>query len=334
MGLERSPLIMVARIARLWCPSHITPLLRLLALAAAAGVDQLHESRGIDAEDGAPDPELCGAASGGRTLHWVLRSSDLLESLLFAAEGLGVRVLRHEENNQSCPVACNGDFAGPWSKTMVGTMPESIGYSLELTHSYGIAQYSPGSHPALSAVAVVVRSPEQAAEAASGLGYASTPLRLDSLCEKGLCGEDPWLHSPAMGTARMVYGPDGYRFLLLPPTGPSFYGATLPLFHHVAVRVTDLRRSVKFYTSLLRMVMLPDNVTKGATTLAIAAAGAATSQPTAYADTVMASALGYEGGVTAVPLVLLDDGLPVERTTWAGRHAIVSHDYFLCVRAS
>ena len=58
--------------------------------------------------------------AAGRSAHWVLRVTDLERSLAFYASVFGMAVIRHEENAAACPITCNGDYATPWSKTMVG----------------------------------------------------------------------------------------------------------------------------------------------------------------------------------------------------------------------
>ena len=87
---------------------------------------------------------LAGQASGQHVLHWVIRVSDLEKTLAFTTEVLGMKVLRHEENDEPCPLTCNGVFDTPWSKTMVGFGPEDSSYALELTYNYGIPSYDAG----------------------------------------------------------------------------------------------------------------------------------------------------------------------------------------------
>ena len=252
----------------------------------------------------------------GRTVHWVIRSTDLLSTLLFSASVLGQRVLRHEENEAACPVTCNGHQhllqgiqAGPWSKTMVGARTEDEGYALEITHTYGVGMYPPGQQPSLIELAVVVPDPETSSIAAAELGWASIPL--------------------PVGDAILVHGPDMYRYVLLPQRraqGPT------PRVHHVALRVSDLRAAVRFYTGLLRMTELPEYSVSAARAIAVVAAGAAFGKPTSYADVVMSSVVGYPSSQPTllsdhqVPLVLLDDGAPVKRTDWSGRHAVALPD--------
>ena len=81
----------------------------------------------------------------GPAAHYVIRTSDLKETLAFTSEVLGLSVLRHEENPTACPITCNGDYPVPWSKTMVGTKPENEAYALEITYNYGVDGYSKGT---------------------------------------------------------------------------------------------------------------------------------------------------------------------------------------------
>ena len=68
-----------------------------------------------------------------------------LNTTTFATEVLGMKVLRHEENAEPCPLTCNGVYDTPWSKTMVGYGPEDESYALELTYNYGIDDYEVGN---------------------------------------------------------------------------------------------------------------------------------------------------------------------------------------------
>ena len=63
--------------------------------------------------------------SSGRSAHWVLRSSDLRNSVDFFRKVFQMRILRHEESPESCPVTCNGKSKTPWSKTMMGYQTEA-----------------------------------------------------------------------------------------------------------------------------------------------------------------------------------------------------------------
>jgi catechol 2,3-dioxygenase-like lactoylglutathione lyase family enzyme len=73
-----------------------------------------------------------GTSDFPRSAHWVIRTSDLEKTLNFTSSVLGMRVLRHEENDKPCPITCNGDSPTAWSKTMVGYATEDQAYALEV----------------------------------------------------------------------------------------------------------------------------------------------------------------------------------------------------------
>ena len=65
--------------------------------------------------------------------------------MAFYEEVFGMKVLRHEEFNQGCEATCNGPYARPWSKTMIGFASELDSFVFELTYNYGIHSYKVGS---------------------------------------------------------------------------------------------------------------------------------------------------------------------------------------------
>jgi catechol 2,3-dioxygenase-like lactoylglutathione lyase family enzyme len=67
------------------------------------------------------------------------------KSLEFYEGVMGMKVLRHEEFNQGCEATCNGPYARPWSKTMVGYGSEQHHFVFELTYNYGIKSYKRGN---------------------------------------------------------------------------------------------------------------------------------------------------------------------------------------------
>ena len=89
---------------------------------------------------------LLQPAAAQRLLHWVIRVSSLEDTVGFATEVLGMKVLRHEENAEPCPLTCNGVFDTPWSKTMVGYGPEDGSYALELTFVGGPEEGPDAAH--------------------------------------------------------------------------------------------------------------------------------------------------------------------------------------------
>ena len=93
--------------------------------------------------------------------------TDLERSLAFYASVFGMAVIRHEENAAACPITCNGEYATPWSKTMVGYDYEDASYCLELTYNYGVHAYAPGG--GLREIGrIAVADPAAAAAAARG----------------------------------------------------------------------------------------------------------------------------------------------------------------------
>ncbi|KAJ1460166.1 hypothetical protein M885DRAFT_434058, partial [Pelagophyceae sp. CCMP2097] len=119
---------------------------------------------------------LCAAASAldverpGPAAHYVIRASDLRRTLDFLTGVLSLRVLRHEESPAPCPITCNGRFATPWSKTMVGTMREDEAYALEVTFNYGVDSYPRGQ--GLRRFEMQSENVSKALAEAKRLGYA------------------------------------------------------------------------------------------------------------------------------------------------------------------
>jgi catechol 2,3-dioxygenase-like lactoylglutathione lyase family enzyme len=105
----------------------------------------------------------------GRSAHWVLRSSDLQDTITFLGSVFEMHVIRHEENPDACPLTCNGRFNASWSKTMVGYAKENVAYSLEITYNYGISDYKAGS--GLQEITIGVTDTKMALSKAKILGY-------------------------------------------------------------------------------------------------------------------------------------------------------------------
>jgi len=166
-----------------------------------------------------------GSCSAVRSAHWVIRSSDLGKTLAFYREVLGMRVIRHEENPEPCPITCNGKFKAAWSKTMVGYQTEDISYCLEVTYNYGTTSYPVGT--GLHSIALTVPEPEHALERAKELGYS---------VEK-----------------TTITGPDGYRMVVLPHQPERDEP-----FRYISLQVSNLAASTAFYTSTLGMVSTAD----------------------------------------------------------------------------
>jgi len=162
----------------------------------------------------------------GRSLHWVIRNSDLEPSLNFFGDVLGLCVLRHEENTKPCDMTCNGKSPTPWSKTMMGYKgrEEDFAYALEVTYNYGVSQYEKGN--GLQKIGIFVTNLESAVEAAGKLGFD-------------------------VASDNVVIGPDAYSYQLL-----SKPKDRQEPFAFVSLQVKDLKRSVEFYTTKLGMSLL------------------------------------------------------------------------------
>ncbi|CAJ1351766.1 unnamed protein product [Effrenium voratum] len=166
-----------------------------------------------------------------RPLHWVIRSSSLQRTLDFTQNVLGMQVLRHEENEEACPITCNGNFSTSWSKTMVGYGPEDEHFALELTYNYGVASYSLGE--GLQRFVVEVPNPHLALAWAERLGYKA------ELMQKG---------------ESEIVGPDGYRFEI---RGASTQSA----FHSVVLRSVNPELVAAWYEEMLGFTRTESNET-------------------------------------------------------------------------
>lgn len=249
----------------------------LLALPSQQGT-------GVSAEVAMAEP----GSVKGRHAHWVLRTSNLQRSLDFYRSVFGMKVLRHEENGEACPITCNGEFNTAWSKTMVGYETEDIAYALELTFNYGVTSYPKGE--ALRDIALRVKQP-----------------LLDALGAAGKLGYGP---AESNGTSMHLTGPDGYRYVLIPQ---PLEGEDVEPFHHIRLRVRSLHTSVAFYTRMLGMSELTKAAYKRA-------------QPTfEYMKGVRVVGYALPGsGWSSVPLFLEEslDSQPVRVEQWEGRHAL------------
>ncbi|KFD47999.1 hypothetical protein M514_11127 [Trichuris suis] len=151
-----------------------------------------------------------------RSLHYVIRVGDLMDSLCFYVGKLGMRVLRHEEFPHGCKATCNGPFGGKWSKTMVGYGPEDDHFVLEVVYNYGITSYDLGNFHA-------------------GFGIQSR----EAFAKVTAAGAQ----SDSSGVAR-VLDPNGYTFFI------SNADAKDP-FRRVTLRVRDLNESREYYEQIL-----------------------------------------------------------------------------------
>jgi len=163
--------------------------------------------------------------SAGRSLHWVIRNSNLQPALQFFDKVLGLCVLRHEENAEPCDITCNGSCRTAWSKTMMGYhgREEDFAYALEVTYNYGVEGYEKGS--GLQRMGMFVSDVDAALGAAKELGFEA-------------------------GSNNIIVGPDAYSYQVL-----SMPDGRQEPFAYVSLNVTDLKRSVEFYTNTIGMKM-------------------------------------------------------------------------------
>jgi len=166
-----------------------------------------------------------------RPAHWVIRTTDVKANLRFFTRIFGMKVLRHEEFDKPCAITCNGEFATPWSKTMIGYGPEDESFCLELTFNYGIDHYDAGS--GLTHIAVAVENPREALEAAVSMGY-------------DVEGD-------------VITGPDSYKFRVIKQEDEADQKEP---FQYVALRVGDVNAAARFYCDVCGMLErheLPDH---------------------------------------------------------------------------
>ncbi|XP_036415382.1 glyoxalase domain-containing protein 4 [Colossoma macropomum] len=160
-----------------------------------------------------------------RALHFVFKVGDRTKTATFYRDVLGMKILRHEEFEEGCKATCNGPYDGKWSKTMVGYGPEDDHFVAELTYNYGVGEYRLGN----DFLGLTLQS-SQAVSNAKRLGWPLTEV-----------GEALYL----------TEAPGGYRFYLLDKDQPE----SDPV-QKVSLAVSDLQRSVHYWSSLLGMKVI------------------------------------------------------------------------------
>jgi len=152
-------------------------------------------------------------------LHWVFKIGDLEKTISFYTTVFKMKIHRHEEFSSGCEATCNGPYGGAWSKTMVGYGTEITNTSLELTYNFGIDHYELGND-----------------------------FRYIAIAARGFVLDPSQTVSPVLpGGYQIITSPDGYRFLLVPVS--SGCNAEDP-FLFISLHVTDLAKSIEFYTEL------------------------------------------------------------------------------------
>ncbi|XP_060799672.1 glyoxalase domain-containing protein 4 [Neoarius graeffei] len=162
-----------------------------------------------------------------RALHFVFKVGDRSRTAVFYRDVLGMKVLRHEEFEEGCKATCNGPYDGKWSKTMVGFGPEDDHFVAELTYNYGVGEYKLGN----DFLGFTVQS-SQAVSNAKKIGWPLTEV-----------GEALYL----------TEAPGGYRFYLLDKDQQD--SGKDPV-QKITLAVSDLQRSVHYWSSLLGMKVI------------------------------------------------------------------------------
>jgi len=162
-----------------------------------------------------------------RTLHWVFKISSLKSSLDFFESCFNLKILRHEEFAVGCSATCNGDYSGPWSKTMIGRGSEDMSFSLELTYNYGVNSYIRGND-----------------------------LRFLSVKRSQYCGSINLIQVDDLGR-QYVESPDGYWFYLVDDSLINDFDET---FLYVSIHVSNLKNSLSFYCNVLGASQFADAV--------------------------------------------------------------------------
>ncbi|NP_001085671.1 glyoxalase domain containing 4 L homeolog [Xenopus laevis] len=166
-----------------------------------------------------------------RALHYVLKVGDRGQTAKFYRELLGMKVLRHEEFEEGCKATCNGPYDGKWSKTMIGYGSEDSHFVVELTYNYGVGEYRQGN----DFRGITIQS-SQAVQHARQM---------------------KWLLSDLEDGVFEVVAPGGYKFYLEDKDQPK----TDPV-QKVALAVSDLQKSLHYWSNLLGMKIYSKDETK------------------------------------------------------------------------
>jgi catechol 2,3-dioxygenase-like lactoylglutathione lyase family enzyme len=157
-----------------------------------------------------------------RPLHWVQKVSHLEDTLQFYQSNFNFKVYRHEEFSSGCEATCNGPYGGAWSKTMVGPQPgEGLSFCLELVFNYGVNRYERGND--LRSIAI---------KSSAFIG------------NKNLIGVDS-------AGRQFIETPDGHWLNLVDSGANEDASDQRDCVESVALHVTNLASSVKFYSQVL-----------------------------------------------------------------------------------
>jgi catechol 2,3-dioxygenase-like lactoylglutathione lyase family enzyme len=135
-----------------------------------------------------------------------------------------MKILRHEEMDSGCSAQCNGNFDSPWSKTVVSYGDEHSFFALELNYNYDVQGYKYGNDFA----SITIHNRQAIVNAQKFLDEAK--IRSDN---KSL----------------IISSPDGHRFILT----DQDVGQNEDPIKCVSLYVSNLNRSIDYYTRLLKM---------------------------------------------------------------------------------
>lgn len=163
-----------------------------------------------------------------RALHFVLKIGSLVKNIEFFRDKLGMTVLRHEVFDQGCEAACNGPYAGKWSKTMIGYGPEDEYFVLELTYNYSVGSYKLGND--LQYIKI---------------GLNENRFNKVQSLDSSIANNDSTLQ---------LHSPDGYKFIIS-KNDPSI---TKQDVTEVCLSASNLENSAKYWGDLLKMNVISE----------------------------------------------------------------------------
>ncbi|KAK1786150.1 hypothetical protein P4O66_017579 [Electrophorus voltai] len=172
-----------------------------------------------------------------RPLHFVFKVGDRWKTAQFYRDVLGWKVLRHEEFEEGCKATCNGPYDGKWSKTMVGFGPEHDHFAAELTYNYGVGEYRLGN----DFLSLYLPGPDLAVQPGCRQGQ-----------EAGLAS------SEVSESLYVTEAPGGFASTCSTENSQTVVHPV----QKVSLAVSDLQRSVHYWSTLLGMNVMEMNEEK------------------------------------------------------------------------
>lgn len=135
-----------------------------------------------------------------------------------------MKFLRHEEMNSGCSAQCNGNFESPWSKTIASYGDEHSYFSFELNYNYDVKGYTYGNDFS----SITIHNRQAVANAKKYFDQAKIKSDNESL---------------------IISSPDGHRVILIDKDVENNQDPVKCL----SLNVSDLNKSIDYYTRLLNM---------------------------------------------------------------------------------